>query len=110
MTPTETGLYGPGDYEGFETIDGLIRVVEHLNRTTPKVEYYTDHFKLWARQIARDAILDLAEDLDERGLVLVGEPEAVDLWDAAYSDGYADGTSDANEYHRISPSSPNTGS
>jgi hypothetical protein len=72
MSEPETGLWGPGDFPAdFVTIDDLLRKVIHLNRTTPKNEWHTEHFQMGERAAVRNAILDLAEDLDERGLVLV---------------------------------------
>lgn len=108
MTPTETGMYGPGDYPAdFVTLEEQ----DEKRIDLPIGDEFDDEFdeisvEVWRRRGARDPILDLAKDLDERGLFLtrinvverdpiVIEDDADERlnqqWEAGYYVGFDDG-------------------
>lgn len=59
MTPTETGLYGPGDYEGFVTI-------EELGISYLETYHIGEEFEFFERSAVVTALIELAHDLDAR--------------------------------------------
>lgn len=74
MTPTETGLYGcPSDYDPeFRTIEMLDEIadVQAAAGIRGATEIKLD-IVMACRVAVRECLLDLAEDLDARGLFLM---------------------------------------
>lgn len=72
MTPTETGLYGPGDYPAdFVTIDDLPALEEaafRMCRLDLECKYESERI---IRSHRVTTLIELAHDLDARGLVLI---------------------------------------
>lgn len=76
-----TGLYGPGDYgPDFDTLDEVYSAREYHQRSSVVT-----------------ALLDLAHDLDARGLVLMSEDEVEERIIDAHTEGAVQGYSDGCE-------------
>lgn len=126
MTPTETGLYGcPSDYPAdFVTIE----TARDLAAMSTAEGYIKNLRAIAIRDEIVTALIDLAHDLDARGLVLVPEVATVEMTDAGSDGVYVTQDSCFEQQAKVTyaamiatgvavfpplppePSSPNTGS
>lgn len=107
METPVTGMWGsPGDYPAdFVTIDDLDGQLDEALAANRITACRVIGGRLSIRMDVRDSFLDLAEDLDARGLVLTREIDTLEISRASWRSGY-----DFARTMLDFPSSPNTGS